>query len=80
MLHSTADVLTPQDQARYKAYYASKATLLIAINEIHGILEFEESHDAGQESIAANDQLHGLDAHSVAISRQMRLQGLQRHV
>ena len=44
------------------------------------VLELEETHDAGKESIAADDQLHGLDAHSVAISRQMRLQGLQRHV
>ncbi len=48
--------------------------------EVQSILEFEKAHDAGQESVAANDQLHGLDAHSVAISRQMRLQGLQRHV
>ena len=44
------------------------------------VLELEETHDAGQESIAANDQLHGLDAHSVAISRHMQPQGLQRHV
>ena len=42
--------------------------------------EFEEPHQAGEERIAANDHLHGSDAHSVALSWQMQLKGLYCHV
>lgn len=45
-----------------------------------GIPQFEKPHQAGQESIAANDHLHGLDAHRVAVSWQMQLKRLYCHV